>query len=56
MQRLHEFLFPGESYTPSATVQEYSAEIEYETGYSEEDIEDISTIDWGENLSQWTGE
>lgn len=56
VQRLHEFLFPGESYTPSATVQEYSAEIEYETGYSEEDIEDISTIDWGENLSQWTGE
>ena len=56
VQRLHEFLFPGESYTPSSTVQEYSAEIEYETGYSEEDIEDISSIDWGANLSQWTGE
>lgn len=56
VERLHEYLFPGESYTPSATVQEYSAEIEYETGYGDEDIEYAAGIDWGADLSQWTGQ
>lgn len=36
--KLHEFLLPGNSYTPSSTVHEFSEHIIEESGYSEEDI------------------
>lgn len=45
VQKLHEFLFPGEEYYPSATVQEYSNHITELTGYGSEDVEWASNIE-----------
>jgi LCP family protein required for cell wall assembly len=50
VQRLHEFLFPGQSYTPSRIVKEYSEQIEYDSGYTSDDIEYYADVDWGEAL------
>lgn len=50
VQRLHEFLFPGESYTPSARVQEYSDYIAESSGFTSDDIEYYSDVDYGEAL------
>ncbi|MGI6117762.1 MAG: LCP family protein [Bilifractor sp.] len=41
-EKLHEFLFPDESYTPSETVRKYSEHISDETGLTEEDIPESS--------------
>lgn len=40
--KLHEFLFPGTAYTPSAFVQEYSDDIIELSGYGPEDIPEYS--------------
>lgn len=42
--KLHELLFPGQTYYPSEIVQEYSAYITEMTGYGEETIEPASEI------------
>lgn len=44
VQQLHEFLFPGEAYSPSAIVQEYSANISNDSGLTSDDIEYYSQI------------
>lgn len=37
---LHELLFPGEAYTPSQTVTDYSEYLEWETGFTEYNMPD----------------
>jgi LCP family protein required for cell wall assembly len=50
VEKLHEFLFPGEAYSPSYTVQQYSDQIVSDSGYSSDDIEYFSQINYGEAL------
>ncbi len=53
---LHQYLFGDMSYTPSATVQEYSDHIVSVCGYGDESIQEASCIDYGEDLHVWTEE
>ena len=56
VRQLHEFLFPGTEYTPSPTVQTYSQQIIYDSGYAEEDIEWALAIDDGAEIPKWSQE
>ena len=52
---LHELLFPGEEYTPTATVQAYSEWLEEETGFTEytmPDATDYGKLDPGITLEE----
>ncbi len=50
VQRLHEFLFPDEEYSPSETVLSYSQHISDVCGYTSDDIEWASQIEDGAAL------
>ena len=56
VRQLHEFLFPGAEYTPAPTVQTYSQQIIYDSGYNEEDIEWALAIDDGAEIPKWSQE
>lgn len=42
VEELHEFLYPGDEYSVSQTVQNIASEIEYLTGYTREDYQDVT--------------
>lgn len=54
--RLHQFLFPDTEYTPSATVQEYSAYITSVCGYDDSYIETALGYDDGATIPGWSQE
>ncbi len=56
VQLLHDFMFPGSEYYPSGTVQSYSENISYITGYGSSDIESVAAIEDNAKIPGWTEE